>query len=80
MLAPVAQPVVEGGEGLVIEGGRCVLWRACRAGPASPTLRTAYEEAIGKLRPRIPVAPAGQTRPPDKIDCQHLRRLLELLP
>lgn len=35
---------------------------------ASPTLRTAYEEAIGKLRPRIPVAPAGRTPVPDKVD------------
>jgi integrase len=35
---------------------------------ASPTLRAAYETAIGKLRCRIPVAPAGRTPVPDKVD------------
>ncbi|MGH9278670.1 MAG: tyrosine-type recombinase/integrase [Acidimicrobiales bacterium] len=35
---------------------------------ASPTLRTAYDEAIGKLRPRIPVAPSGRAPVPDKVD------------
>ncbi len=35
---------------------------------ASPTLRTAYEEAIGKLRPRIAVAPAGRAPVPDRVE------------
>lgn len=35
---------------------------------ASPTLRTAYEEAIGRLRPRIAVAPVGRTPVPDKVE------------
>jgi integrase len=34
---------------------------------ASPTLRTAYEEAVGKLAPRIPIAPAGRPAVPDRI-------------
>lgn len=35
---------------------------------ASPTLRRAYDEAMGKVRPRIPVAPAGRPALPDKVE------------
>lgn len=34
---------------------------------ASPTLRRAYDEAVGKVRPRIPVALAGRPALPDKV-------------
>ena len=34
---------------------------------ASPTLRSAYEEAVGKLRPRIAVAPVGRAPVPDRV-------------
>lgn len=34
---------------------------------ASPTLRRAYDEAVGKVRPRIPVALAGRPAVPDKV-------------
>lgn len=34
---------------------------------ASPTLRAAYDDAIGKLRRRIPVAPAGKPAIPDRV-------------
>ena len=35
---------------------------------ASPTLRAAYDEAIGKARKLIPVAPAGRPAIPAKVD------------
>jgi hypothetical protein len=35
---------------------------------ASPTLRAAYDEAIGKVRKLIPVAPAGRPAVPAKVD------------
>jgi hypothetical protein len=35
---------------------------------ASPTLRAAYDEAIGKVRRRIPVAPAGRPAVPAKVE------------
>jgi integrase len=35
---------------------------------ASPTLRSAYDEAIGKVRKLIPVAPAGRPPVPAKIE------------
>ena len=34
---------------------------------ASPTLRAAYDEAVGKVAPRIPVAPAGLPAIPDRV-------------
>lgn len=34
---------------------------------ASPTLRRAYDEAVGKVRPRIPVALAGRPALPDRV-------------
>ena len=34
---------------------------------ASPTLKTAYDVAMGKVRPRIPLAPAGRSAVPDKV-------------
>jgi integrase len=36
---------------------------------ASPTLRSAYDVAIGKVRPRIPLTPTGRRPlPPDKVE------------
>jgi len=35
---------------------------------ASPTLRAAYDEAMGKVRKLIPVAPAGRPQVPAKVD------------
>jgi hypothetical protein len=35
---------------------------------ASPTLRAAYDEAIGKVRKLIPVAPTGRPAVPAKVD------------
>jgi len=35
---------------------------------ASPTLRHAYEEAIGKVRRRIPLSPPGRPPVPDRIE------------
>jgi hypothetical protein len=35
---------------------------------ASPTLKTVYDQAIGKIRPRIPVAPAGRPAVPDRVE------------
>jgi hypothetical protein len=35
---------------------------------ASPTLRTAYDQAIGKVRKALPIAPVGQPIVPAKID------------
>jgi hypothetical protein len=35
---------------------------------ASPTLRSAYDEAIGKVRRRIPVVPAGRPAVPTKVE------------
>lgn len=34
---------------------------------ASPTLRTAYDEAMGKIRPRLPLAPVGRPIVPDRV-------------
>ena len=34
---------------------------------SSPTLRAAYDQALGKVAPRIPVAPAGQPAIPDRV-------------
>jgi integrase len=38
------------------------------AARASPTLRSAYDEAIGKVRRRIPVVPAGRPAVPTKVE------------
>ena len=38
------------------------------AAVASPTIRAAYDAAIGKLRRRIPVAPAGRPATPETVD------------
>ena len=35
---------------------------------ASPTLRAAYDEAVGKVARRIPVAPAGRRVVPDRVN------------
>ena len=35
---------------------------------ASPTLRTAYETAMGRMRPRLPIAPVGKPLLPDKVE------------
>jgi integrase len=35
---------------------------------ASPTLRTAYDQAIGKVRKSLPIAPAGRPIVPAKVD------------
>ena len=35
---------------------------------ASPTLRRAYEEAIGKLRPRILITPVGAPAIPERVE------------
>ncbi len=35
---------------------------------ASPTLRTAYDQAMGKIRPRLPIAPTGRPIVPDRVD------------
>jgi integrase len=35
---------------------------------ASPTLRTAYEQAIGKVRKSLPIAPVGRPIVPAKVD------------
>jgi len=34
---------------------------------ASPTLRNAYETAIGRMRPRLPIAPVGKPIIPDRV-------------
>jgi hypothetical protein len=38
---------------------------------ASPALRDAYDQAIGKLRARIPVAPAGRPPVPERLAWLH---------
>lgn len=35
---------------------------------SSPTIRAAYEQAIGKLRPRIPLVPTGRPAAPDPVE------------
>ena len=35
---------------------------------ASPTLRSAYDQAIGKVRKALPIAPAGRPIVPAKVD------------
>jgi integrase len=35
---------------------------------ASPTLKAVYDQAIGKIRPRIPIAPAGRPAAPDRVE------------
>jgi hypothetical protein len=35
---------------------------------SSPTLRRAYDQAMGKLRPRIPLAPLGRPAMGDKVE------------
>jgi hypothetical protein len=35
---------------------------------ASPALRSAYDQAIGKARKMLPIAPAGQPAVPAKAD------------
>jgi integrase len=35
---------------------------------ASPTLKAVYDQAIGKIRPRIPIAPAGRPATPDRVE------------
>ena len=42
---------------------------------ASPTLREAYDTAIGKLRRSIPVAPAGRLAIPDREKWLHAEML-----
>jgi integrase len=34
---------------------------------ASPTLRAAYETAMGRMRPRLPIAPVGKPMVPDRV-------------
>lgn len=34
---------------------------------ASPTLRAAYEQAVGKMAKRLPVAPSGRPAVPDRL-------------
>jgi len=34
---------------------------------ASPTLRNAYETAMGRMRPRLPIAPVGKPIVPDRV-------------
>lgn len=34
---------------------------------ASPTLRAAYETAMGRMRPRLPIAPVGRPIVPDRV-------------
>lgn len=34
---------------------------------ASPTLRAAYETAMGRMRPRLPIAPVGKPIVPDRV-------------
>ncbi len=34
---------------------------------ASPTLRNAYETAMGRMRPRLPIAPVGKPIIPDRV-------------
>ena len=34
---------------------------------ASPTLRAAYETAMGRMRPRLPIAPIGKPMVPDRV-------------
>ncbi len=35
---------------------------------ASPTLRNAYETAMGRMRPRLPIAPVGKPLVPDRVE------------
>ena len=35
---------------------------------ASPTLKAVYDQAVGKIRPRIPVAPVGRPAIPDRVE------------
>ena len=35
---------------------------------ASPTIRAAYDDAMARARPRLPLVAAGRPAPPDKID------------
>jgi hypothetical protein len=35
---------------------------------ASPTLRAAYDTAMGRMRPRLPIAPVGKPLVPDKVE------------
>jgi integrase len=35
---------------------------------ASPALRNAYETAMGRMRPRLPIAPVGKPLMPDKVE------------
>jgi hypothetical protein len=35
---------------------------------ASPTLRNAYQTAMGRMRPRLPLAPVGKPLLPDKVE------------
>jgi hypothetical protein len=35
---------------------------------ASPTLRTAYQTAMGRMRPRLPIAPVGKPLLPSKVE------------
>ncbi len=42
---------------------------------ASPTLRNAYETAMGRMRPRLPIAPAGKPIVPDRVEWLHAEML-----
>ena len=42
---------------------------------ASPTLRTAYDQAIGKMRQLLPIAPPGPAPVPDRVQWLHSEML-----
>jgi len=42
---------------------------------ASPTLRAAYDTAMGKMRPRMPLAPPSQAQVPDHLEWLHAEML-----
>ena len=42
---------------------------------ASPALHTAYETAMGRMRPRLPIAPVGKPLVPDRIEWLHAEML-----
>ena len=42
---------------------------------ASPALHAAYETAMGRMRPRLPIAPVGKPLVPDRIEWLHAEML-----
>ena len=42
---------------------------------ASPALRDAYEAAMGRMRPRLPIAPAGKPIIPGRVEWLHSEML-----